>query len=598
MAKNVFSKSDSYKSEYSAAVIRVGELTPIEGSDFLVKTNVFGTQIVVSKNVKEGDIMIYAANETQLNEKFLSVNNLFEISCREKNANKEEVDEIYKPYEPIKAKADAARNEAKNVKASMDNLTKKAAKINKQIKKMTKDIESLDHSSEEYTTKKAEIDELQKQADDYTARAIAKTTTYTNLKKEVEDIVKSGADIITEVKKHCGYMNKYGRVRCLTLRNTPSFGVLFAPEDLIKYDPTITMEDIEAYVGQEFDTVNGDLFVKVYIPPMPAESQKKSNKNKAQSKVKRFDRMIDGEFFFHYGTSQLNKDIQYFKPSDVVDISTKLHGTSLIVSKIHVKQPIKLPFLKRMFNKFVDTTHLFKSKRITDSEVVYGPVYSSRTVIKNRYINQGVGGGYYNSDIWTEYGDIIYPYLDDGMTVYGEICGYLTGQQSMIQKAYDYGCQEGENIVMFYRISTTNEDGTKKEWEVTEVLDWTNKLIERMKEAGDENWKRIHPIDLLYHGTLEDLYPDLDTENHWHEAVLERMKNDKEHFGMEEPEPLCKKFPDSPREGFVLRKVGDTVLRAEKLKSVSFTLKEALVYDSGAVDIEAVEGYADDAIDA
>jgi hypothetical protein len=76
------------------------------------------------------------------------------------------------------------------------------------------------------------------------------------------------------------------------------------------------------------------------------------------------------------------------------------------------------------------------------------------------------------------------------------------------------------------------------------------------------------------------------------------MKNDKEHFGMEEPEPLCKKFPDSPREGFVLRKVGDTVLRAEKLKSVSFALKEALVYDSGAVDIEAVEGYGDDAVDA
>ena len=414
------------------------------------------------------------------------------------------------------------------------------------------------------------------------------------MKKEVEDIVKSGADIITEVKKHCGYMNKYGRVRCLTLRNTPSFGVLFAPEDLIKYDPTITMEDIEAYVGQEFDTVNGDLFVKVYIPPMPVETQKKSNKNRAQKTIKRFDRMIDGEFFFHYSTSQFEKDIQYFKPDDVVDISVKLHGTSIIIGKLHVNQPIKLPFFKRMFNKFVDFTHMFKSLRITDSEVVYGPVYSSRTVIKNRYINQDVGGGYYNADVWTEYGDIIYPYLDEGMTVYGEICGYLTGQPSMIQKAYDYGCAEGENIIMFYRISTTNEDGTKKEWEVSEVLDWTNKLIEKMKAAGDKNWTRIHPIDLLYHGTLEDLYSDLDTENHWHEALLEHMKNDKEHFGMEEPESLCKKFPDSPREGLVVRRVGDSVLRAEKLKTVGFRLKEAIVYDSGAVDIEASEGYGDE----
>ena len=591
MVKNVFTKSDLFKSEYSAAVIRVGELTPIEGSDFLAKTLVFGTQIVVRKDqVKEGDLAIYCSNETQINEKFLSVNNLYEISCREKNANKGEVDEIYKPYEPIKAKADAVRNEAKNVKASMDNLTKKAAKINKQIKKMTKDLESMDSSSEEYGIKKAEIVSLKKQADDYTARAIAKTTTYTNLKKEVEDIVKSGADIITEVKKHCGYMNKYGRVRCLTLRNTPSFGVLFAPEDLIKYDPTITMEDIESYVGQEFDTVNGDLFVKVYIPPVK-ETPQKGNKNKAQSKIKRFDRMIDGEFYFHYETSQLQKVIQFFKPEDEVDISVKRHGTSCIIGKLHVNQPIKLPFFKRMFNKFVDFTHLFKSLRITDSEVVYGPVYASRKVIKNKYINQDVTGGYYNADVWTEYGDIIYPYLDEGMTVYGEICGYLTGSESMIQSSYDYGCKQGENNVMFYRITTTNEDGTKKEWEVSEVLDWTNKLIERMKEAGDENWKRIHPIDLLYHGTLEDLYPDLDTENHWHEALLERMKNDKEHFGMEENEPLCNN--EVPREGFCLRKCNDERLECFKLKTIAFGLKEALVYDSGAVDIEAAEGYGD-----
>ena len=592
---NVFTKSDNFKSEYSCAVVKVGELTPIEGSDFLAKTLVFGTQIVVRKDqVKEGDIMIYAANETQLNEKFLSVNNLYEIGCREKNANAEEVDKLYEPYLPIKAQADKLRNEAKNVKGAMDALTKKAAKYNKLAKKKEKDLEILGPVSEEYGIKKAEIEETRKMADECTTKAISKTTIYANLKKEAEDVVKTGADIIAEVKKHCGYMNKYGRVRCLTLKNTPSFGMLFAPEDLFKYDPSVTIEDVEAYVGQEFDTVNGDLFVKVYIPPMPAEPQKKGNKNKAQSKIKRFDRMIDGEFFFHYNTSQLQKTIQYIKPDDVVDISVKRHGTSLIVGKLHVKQQIKLPFFKALFNKFIDTTKLFKNKRIKDYEIGYGPVYSSRTVIKNRYINQGVGGGFYDSDIWTEYGDIIYPYLDEGMTIYGEICGYLTGADSMIQKGYDYGCQKCENNVMFYRITTTNEDGTKKEWEILDILDWTNKLIERMKEAGDENYKRIHPIDLLYHGTLEDLYPSLDTENHWHETVLEALKNDKEHFGMEENEPLCNN--EVPREGFCLRKVGDTTLECFKLKSYAFALKESLVYDSGVVDIEAAAGYGDDTI--
>jgi len=35
---NVFTKSENFKSEYSCAVVRIGKLTSIEGSDFLAKT--------------------------------------------------------------------------------------------------------------------------------------------------------------------------------------------------------------------------------------------------------------------------------------------------------------------------------------------------------------------------------------------------------------------------------------------------------------------------------------------------------------------------------------------------------------------------------
>ena len=591
MAKDIFTKSDNFKSEYSCAVVTVPTLTPIEGSDFLAKTDIFGTQIVVRKDqVHEGDIMIYAANETQLNEKFLSVNNLYEIGCREKNANASEVNEIYAPYIPIKEKADSLRNDAKNVKSSIDSLTTKSAKLKKQIKKKEKELSTLDKSSEDYVIKEHEIKEMTEKSDSLIEKALSKTTVYTNLKKQVEETVNSGSDIISEVKKHCGYMNKYGRVRCIKLKDTPSFGVLFPPSELIKYDESITMEDIEAYLGNEFDTVNGDLFVKAYVPPIPESMKKAPRANKAQKHIKRFDRMIDGEFFFHYDTGQLQKDIQYLKPDDIVDISVKKHGTSICIGKLHVNQPIKLPFFKRVINKFIDCTKLFKKFRFTDSEVVYGPVFSSRTVIKNRYINQGVSDGYYGQDIWTEYGDIIYPYLDEGMTVYGEICGYLSGSDKMIQKCYDYGCKKGENNIMFYRITTTNEDGSKREWEVTEVREWTETLINMMKSVDDPNCSRITPIDILYHGTLDDLYPELDTENHWHSSVLEMMKNDKEHFGMEENEPLCTNF-ESPREGIVLRKVGDSIPRADKLKCMSFLFGESIRMTDGDVDVEMADNY-------
>jgi hypothetical protein len=246
---------------------------------------------------------------------------------------------------------------------------------------------------------------------------------------------------------------------------------------------------------------------------------------------------------------------------------------------------------KKMWNKLIDLINLpEKIKFKYDYTVDFGPVYSSRTVIKNRYINEEVTGGYYNVDIWSEYGELIYPYLDNGMTIYGEICGYLTGCQSMIQKQYAYECLEGENNLMVYRISTMDEEGHKHEWNVQDVYDWTVKLIDRMKEANDENWKRIHPIDILYHGTLGDLYPEVDESDHWHENVLEKMKNDKEHFGMEDYEPLCK-YNKVPREGIVLRIDDDPINEAFKLKTTSFALGEALLYDDDDYqDIEVQEG--------
>ena len=266
-----------------------------------------------------------------------------------------------------------------------------------------------------------------------------------------------------------------------------------------------------------------------------------------------------------------------FKPDDIVDISVKKHGTSAIVAKVKTKVPKKLPIHKRLWNWVVDTFNVFKNTRIIDYTIEYGPVYASRTVIKNKYLNKEVGKGYYGSNIWSEYGDIIYPYLEEGMT---------TGSDKMIQKAYDYGSNKGENTFMPYRI-TTEEEGKKREWEIGEIEVWTNKLRDRMLKDSNPNVDKIATINILYTGTLEDLYPDLDTENHWHENLLERMKNDKERFGMEENEPLC--HNKVPREGICIRKFQDPLRECFKLKTQSFKLKEALQYDEGEVDIEAAQ---------
>ena len=86
--KKIFTQSNNIKREYCATIIRVGEVNPIVGADKLASTLVNGFSVVIDKNsVKEGDIMFYCANETMLNENFLSVNNQYDMENRDKNAN-------------------------------------------------------------------------------------------------------------------------------------------------------------------------------------------------------------------------------------------------------------------------------------------------------------------------------------------------------------------------------------------------------------------------------------------------------------------------------------------------------------------------------
>ena len=62
------------------------------------------------------------------------------------------------------------------------------------------------------------------------------------------------------------------------------------------------------------------------------------------------------------------------------------------------------------------------------------------------------------------------------------------------------------------------------------------------------------------------------------------MKNDKERFGMELQEPLCKM--KAPREGLVIRINDDSIARAWKLKTAAHYDLERKSHDSGESDIE------------
>ena len=74
----IFSMSKEGKSEYCCNVIRIGQILPIPGKDLIGQTLVNGESIVIRKDqVKEGDVLLYAGNETQLSPAFLKANCLY-----------------------------------------------------------------------------------------------------------------------------------------------------------------------------------------------------------------------------------------------------------------------------------------------------------------------------------------------------------------------------------------------------------------------------------------------------------------------------------------------------------------------------------------
>lgn len=254
MEKNIFEMGKDGKSEYCINVVKIGGLTPIEGSDFLAQTFIGDASIVVRKDmVREGDFLFYASNECQLNEKFLSVNNLFEIGCYEKNSNANEVRELLEAAEKCEVE-------------------------------LTKDC----------TAEQAEA--LRNERDAYKAKAKAK----------------------------CGFFSHNGRVRMIRLKRTPSMGYLFSKDEMAKYCPKVKDINMEDYLNVDFDTVDGELFVKAYVPPIKEQGVRGSKQNKRDKKAKRFDRII--EWAFHYDTNPLKSNIWKIRPDDVVTITNKLHG--------------------------------------------------------------------------------------------------------------------------------------------------------------------------------------------------------------------------------------------------------------------------------
>ena len=486
---------------YLASIEKITEVFPIEGADRLVRTVIGGFDMVVSKDMEPGDYVVYFPVETQICDKFLSRNNLYEFSEAHLNANYEYVQDLM-----TKANAATSADEAK--------------------------------------------------------------------------------ELIAKVKSMCGFFSKKRRVRMLKLRGQYSMGFVIPVGALFHAYPELQIElnVNDDLVGTRFNMVGDEEICCKYIPlgKTPGENTHHTGdrgqwKKLMRKTIKRFDKLIEGQFTFHYDTKQLQQDIDILKPDDQITLTTKVHGTSVILANVLCNRKLtRWEKIKKFFGCKVQETE-------------YSNIYSSRKVIKNRYINPKAQD-YYSTDVWGSCNNVFSQFITPGMTVYGEIVGYCENSNTMIQKNHDYGCRPGQWKFMPYRITLTAKDGSKSEFNVVEVMEWVDYILMEFGNKPAYGGYKISDIlmrmDMRFIGRVCEMYPNLTYDENWHANLLELMKNDKEMLGMELDEPMCKN--KVPREGVVLRLLNDPIARAWKLKAKRHFALEAEQHDNGEVDMEEI----------
>lgn len=367
-----------------------------------------------------------------------------------------------------------------------------------------------------------------------------------------------------------GMFDDNGRVKAIRLRGELSEGFIIPIVVLENWVMSTVNVELKVEEGTEFDSIEHDgktFWVnKKYIPKNTRTPGAPGSGNSGKGKQpKGLDKIIENQFRFHYDTVLIKKCPHVLHPSDLISITSKVHGTSGISAYVLCKQELNW---KQKIARWLTGEEFDK----------YDYLYSSRSVIKNQYYNKSVQGGFYGVDVWKYADDIVRPCLSKGMTAYYEIIGFLPNG-GYIQKNYDYGCLPpvgdeaytyGKHFkVQIYRVTITDVSGKVHEFSAREVQLWAQMV-------------GLTPVEQYYYGYAKDLYPDLDPSEHWNENFLSKLANDKK-FYMECNSPTCDN--KVPHEGIVI-KIENMKSEAFKLKCFKFLDGEGKALDKGEIDIE------------
>jgi hypothetical protein len=293
-------------------------------------------------------------------------------------------------------------------------------------------------------------------------------------------------------------------------------------------------------IGYTFDTIEGVQVCQKYISKATREARDKQNKPK-QAKVTYapyFEKHKDTEQFKHYAAM--------IPKGALLSFHAKIHGTSKRCSYTLVTK--ELPKWKQLVNKIYP---IFPAQE-------YAHVVGTR----NTVLTENKDGFHGSEQFRFDVAKSLEPYMEKGMTIYGEIFGFVNGKPIMavhqssatkdkaFQKKYGkdiiyrYGCMDHEFGFHIYRITYSTPEHKNIDFSAKQVEEWCDaRNIRTTFEVAPQE---------IYDGDVDKLIAKV-------EALTER------------PELLGEDYIDSshPSEGIIIR-IDDGNLTPKFLKSKAY----------------------------
>jgi len=369
-----------------------------------------------------------------------------------------------------------------------------------------------------------------------------------------------------------GFFEDSGRVKAIKFKGVISTGYL-APVSTLDKGYAINWKNLKE--GDEFTDIDGINICKKYKVVHQHATAGQSTESRYNKKLKRFNKLVANQFRFHVDTSQLAKNLHMFHPEDIIVITDKWHGTSAVFSNLLVNKELTW---KEKLAKWLG---------IDVISTYYDNLYSSRSVIKNQYINKEATAGFYNEDIWKVVDDEVKSKIEPGISLYGEIVGFLPSGKH-IQKGYDYGCNsesfmtlKPEHKFLVYRITYTKPDGSVIEFSWQQIKDYCKKYeLETVKELYFGTAKNLQVIFITTLESQLEAVERIDNLDYWRNRLFMYLQE----VYLEKDCKWC--VNKVPSEGIVVRRDGLETYSAYKLKAKRFLERETKELDKGEENIE------------